>query len=231
MVGPLLDLANRGVENSLGISPIDLGAQDDLRRISGKVVQAAQLASNVIVAVLFDSMRKFRRAYGLTNVRFLRHMYDPAELIKIVGDEKAQDVPLDSEAWNDILLYDIAIDEQPASPTELMETLGFLTQTDLLGKWLDRGWIQFEDALDLIPAIPASKKRDIIKNNTVMEQKLQSDQATKQAMMLVQELYQVVSALPGGQDALQGLLQEQQVNQFSQQVFSQPGVPQALPNQ
>jgi len=227
MIGPLLELASGGVETSLGLSPVDIGSQDDLRRVSGKVVQAAQLASNVIVAILFDAMRKFRRDYGLCNVRFLRYMYEPEQLIKIVGEEKAEDVPVDDAAWDDVLRYDIVIDEQPASANELMETLDFLTRTGELSQMRQRGDIQFEDQLELMPQIPASIKRKILKNRTVAEQKAQVEEQNQQLQGMVQQMYQFFEQSPEGQQLLAGFVSQYQTNQFSQQAFSQPGVPQA----
>lgn len=231
MLGPLLELAGRGVEGSLGISPIDLNVQDDLRRVSGKVVQASQLASNVIVAILFDSMRKFRRAYGMCNVRFLRLMYDPVEMLRIAGDEKAEDFPQDPEVWEKLDRYDITIDEQPVSATERMELLERLTVTGELTAMRNRGDITFEDQVKhFMPYLPESDKRDILKNRTIAEQKAMVEQQNQQLMTVVQELYQRITAMPGGQQALAGTQAELLSRQMAQGAFSQPGVP-AQPQQ
>jgi len=222
MLGPLLDIANRGVENALGLDPISLGTQDDLRRVSGKVVQASQLASNVIVACLFDSMRKFRRGYGLCNVRFLRHMYDPQELIRIVGDEKAEDMPQDPNAWDDVLRYDITIDEQPSSPSELMETLDFLTRTGELSQMRARGDIQFEDQLELMPQIPQSIKRKILANKRVADQLRMTQQQMQQIYQMAQSMREFLIQSPEGQALLQSFDQMFANNVGEQQAARGP---------
>jgi hypothetical protein len=227
MLGPLLDITNAGVTSPLGMSSIDLGNQDDLRRVSGKVVQASQLASNVIVALLFDSMRKFRKAYGLMNVRFMRYMYSPEQLLKIVGDEKAQDIPTDQSLWDDILHYDITIDEQPSSTTELMELLDRLTVTGELTAMRDRGDIDFEGQLKLMPVVPASIKRELLDGKKTMDQLAAVNGENQNLKSMIQQMYTMFDSSPEGKMLLQNFIQEWQYNQFSQQNFSQDGVPQA----
>ena len=110
-----------------------------------------------------------------------------------------------------------------------METLDFLTRTGELSQMRARGDIQFEDQLELMPQIPASIKRSILKNKSIAEQKAQSDMALQQSQQMVQALYQYLNQVPNGDQILNGFIMQYQNNQASQQIFSQPGVPQAQP--
>jgi len=156
----LLSIAHEGVEELFGLSSIDLGTQGDLRRVSGNVVQAARTAGNTIVAALFDAIRRYRKRFGYLNVRFITEFYSPQEIVRIVGDDKAPDLQNLTE-WGDILRYDIKVEESPTSPSERMDLLERLQQVGSLDSWLEKGYINFEEMLDLIPHIPESFKRSI----------------------------------------------------------------------
>lgn len=229
MMEQLFALTGGGVEELLGLSAI--GTQEDLRRISGKVVQAAELAQNTVIAVPFDAMRMFRKQYGLCNVKFLTYMYTPDELIRIVGPDKAEDVNSDDSAWGDIIRYDVSIDEQPSSPTEQMEVMDFLTRTGELSQMRMRGDIDFEGQLLLMPHIPESTKRLLLKGKTMAEQKAAVEAQNMELQQTVQMMWQYLGQIPNGEQILNGFVMMWQNAQASQQIFSQQGVPQAPPRQ
>lgn len=214
MSGPLLDFAARGVEETFGMSSIDLGTQSDLRRVSGTVVQAAKAANNVIVAIIFDGIRYFRKMYGLCNVKFITEMYSPSEIIRIIGDEKAEDMPVPTpEVWGKITKFDIVIDEQPSSPSELMELVDFLTRTGTLDKWIERKDITFEDSLRLMPQIPESDKRAMLKGKTTQDQLAQAQQTNAK----LQELVDIAINVPEAAQAIVDQQNKQQINESLQQ--------------
>ena len=222
MMNELLQIAENGVEQSLGLSSIDINAQGDLRRISGTVVSAARTASNVIVAGLFDALRKFRKEYGVCNLKFLTKMYQPKELIRIVGEEKMEDLPNGlPESWDDIVRLDVQIDEQPSSPSEQMEVMGFLTNTGLLNDWYNSGAITLEDALDFIPQIPESRKRKILKNKMIRDQFAALQQEHQKSQIMMDGLISMVQDAGG-----QGIIQQfQQMVQEMEMQQGQPGAP------
>lgn len=203
MAKELLALTTSGVEESIGLSSIDMNTQGDLRRISGTVVQAAKTASNVIVAALFDALRMFRKQYGLCNIKFIHRMYSIEEIIRIVGEEKMEDVQTLPEDWGDIFRYDIVIDEQPSSPSEMMELVDFLTRTGTLDRWLGSGYIAFEDVLRIMPQIPESEKRQMLKNKTLKDQLMQSSQQLKQIQEMSQAMTQFFQKDQAGIELLQ----------------------------
>lgn len=223
MLGPLLDIAANGVEEAFGLSSIDLGSQTDLRRVSGTVVQQAKASGNVIVAILFDSLRLFRRHYGLCNIKFLHKMYTIQDIIRIVGEEKVDDVQNLPAEWTDIFKFDIVIDEQPSSPSELMELVDFLTRTGTLDNWRNRGDIEFEDMLKMMPQIPESTKRDILKNKTVRDQLNQANTQVQEQQQTLQALYQYLQQQPNGQELLQAFTAVREQQEAAQQMFQTQG--------
>lgn len=211
----LLQIADAGVEGMFGLSSIDLGNQSDLRRVSGTTVQAAKTAGNTIVAWLFDSIRKMRKRYQLLNLKYIQIMYSPEEIIRIVGQEKAQDI-VDPSMWPETDKFDIKLDEEPVSTTERMEVMDFLTRTGTLDNWINRGNITFEDALTyFMPQIPESDKRALIeKHNTIQDLQNQLNTSNQQ----LQLFQQFIQLIPNGKDIMnQWALEQQQVQMLQQQ--------------
>lgn len=168
----LLGIFNEGVLGALGMNSIQLGSQQDLRRVSGNVVQAANTASNVIVAPFFDSLRLARKQYGKCNIRFIHRMYDLEDILRVVGSDKLPDVSaIDPSAWDDILLYDVKVDESPSSATEQMEQVEALTATGQLGQMYERGDLPFEMLVKhFLPKLPESAKRDLLEGKRLVDQ-------------------------------------------------------------
>lgn len=167
----LVALANDSVQELFGLSSIDLGSQSDLRRVSGTVVQSAQMAGNTIVAVFFDALRRYRKRYGMLNLKFMVQHYTPTQLLRIIGDEYSPDIEiLNEQTWGDMLRYDVKVEESPTSTTEQMETLSKLQQVGSLDAMMDRGDIDFEDYLDFIPTLPQHLKRRLKDKHQYKEQ-------------------------------------------------------------
>lgn len=156
----LIALADQGINELVGISGIELGQQGDLRRISGNVVQSVKEASNTILALLFDGLRRYRKRAGKLILGFMHEMYTPEEIARIVGEEKSQFI-LPYEEWPDASLFDIKFDEGRASISEKMETFDFLTRTGTFQDWVNRGWLPMEVALEMIPSLTESDKMKI----------------------------------------------------------------------
>lgn len=216
MLNELIAIATTGVEESLGLSSIDIGAQGDLRRVSGTTVQAAKTASNVIVAQLFDSLRLFRKQYGLCNVKFIHYMYTIPQIIQVVGEDKLEDVQNLPDDWGNIFRYDVTIDEQPASPTELMELMDFLTRTGTIDNWLNAGHISFEDVLRLLPQIPESEKRQMLKNRTLKDQLTQIQQQMQEQSEMTEAMTQFVQQDESGRELLNNFYAMWQARMASQ---------------
>lgn len=214
MNATLLQIAYQGIEELFGLSSVDLGTQGDLRRVSGTTVQAAKTASNTIVASLFDSIRRFRKRYGYLALKFLTHHYSPEQMVRTIGEDKAEDMTITDGDWGDTLRFDVKVEESPTSPTERMELLERLQQVGSLDNWLEKQYITFPEMLDLIPHIPESFKRDV-KNRIDQEGQVQAamqekDQQIQNLELTIQALYQFVGAQPTGDQIVQEFQATQQ---------------------
>lgn len=229
MAPQLLQLAASGVEEALALSSVDFGTQGDLRRVSGTVVQSARTASNTIVALLFDAIRKFRKRYGLLNIKMLQHYYSPQELVRIVGEEKLEDLQ-NVKSWDDVNRFDIKIDEEPVGITERTELVDFLTRNGTIDRWKASGDIDFDDILDFfLPQMSESDKRRLRerrKKRDASNQQLQAAQTQlQQTQTELQILQNFLKDQPNGQMMIDQFTREYQGAQIMAQQMSQSQQP------
>ncbi len=202
----LIGMAENMVGEAAGMSGIDLGAQTDLRRVSGNVVSSVKEASNTILALLFDSLRRYRKRSAKLVLAYMREFYPPAEVAEIVGPEKAQYID-DPQNWPDDVRFNVKIDESPTSATERMELFDFLTRTGTLENWEREGKLPMDVILDWVPLISEYDKKRIRE----YQQQMMLEASSAQQLQQVQQFMQ---STPEGQTLLQqmqqqGLLQQQ----------------------
>lgn len=176
MLQELVNLTENAVQEIFGLSSIETGQQGDLRRVSGNVVNSAKEASNTILAVLFDGLRRYRKRWALVNIKFIQTQYEPQQIVRVVGSDVAQFLS-GMEDWPDINRFDIKIDESPTSLSEQMETVDFLTRTGTLEKWVDTNKVAFEDAIDMMVNLPKSFREKVKRNYSTIQQLNQQIQA------------------------------------------------------
>lgn len=80
-----------------------------------------------LLAELFNSLRRYRKRQGRELLYLIQKHLADGRLIRIVGDEKAQYVPLVREQMAD-LEYDIIVDDAPNSPNEKDRTWQIIMQ-------------------------------------------------------------------------------------------------------
>lgn len=173
-------LMNEAVEEMFGLSSLEMGAQGDLRRVSGTVAGQARQASNTMLAIWFDSLRRYRKRFGMLNIKMLQAAYTTKEMARIVGGEVA--AGLDGMAeWPDINRYDVKIDEAPTSVTEQIEMSNLLLSSGTLEKYVNNGHMLPEDSIDMMYAFPKSQ-REKIKANMQTMKKIQGQMEEYQKM-------------------------------------------------
>lgn len=224
MGGELLAIFTNSVLTQVGVDPISMNAQTDLRRVSGNVVQSAQAAANVIVALLFDSMRLFRKMYGKCNIRFLHYLYGYDDVVRIVGEEKVADLESIGDAtWDEILLYDVVIDEVPSTATEQMEQVEALTATGTINLFYQNGDLSFENFVKhFLPRLSSSAKRDLLQGKTMKDQLIQMQDQLMKEQETKKALYQELSKIPGGVELMAQIDAQTKQNEMSQQLFNTP---------
>lgn len=234
MLAELIQLTEDSVEKSLGLSSIESNSQDDLRRVSGNVVQAAKQASNTLLAILFDALRRYRRRWGMLNIKFITLCYSPQDFNNIIGEELVPYIK-DMTDWPN-LSFDIKIDESPTSVTEQMETIDFLTRTGTLDNWKNSGDLEFEDIMDLMVQIPQSTRDKILQRREergVKQQELQQlQQQMQQAQQQYENLLKFVQSNQGGAaivaqyNLVEGLAQQKADEMAAQQEQQTQQMPQ-----
>jgi hypothetical protein len=82
-------------------------------------------AGYAILAVFFDSLRRYRKEKGRVRLYFIQHYISDGRLIRIKGkDSTMQYVPLVKQA--DTATYDVIVDEAPMSPNQREQTWAML---------------------------------------------------------------------------------------------------------
>lgn len=148
--------------------------------------QTRKQAGITILATFFDSLRRYRKMQGRVLAYYIREYISDGRLVRIVGKEGAQYVPLlkDAVAFE----YDIAVDDAPTSPNVKERTFGVLSQ--FLPMALQSGIPTPPDILDYAPLpqdliIKWKKLISSSMNDPVQEQLKQIK--TMLAMLEVQE--------------------------------------------
>lgn len=121
----LLQYADDAIIKATGINMEMLGMRDATQP---GILEAQRKQSGItILAALFDSLRRYRKLQGRGLLRLIKDFLADGRLVRIVGDEQAQYVPLTKDAVADAE-YDIIVDDSPTSPNEKERTWTMLTQ-------------------------------------------------------------------------------------------------------
>jgi hypothetical protein len=184
MEGQLVQMADSGVSEMGGLSGVDLGQQADLRRVSNTTVQSVRESSNTILAVFFDSLRRYRKTNAKATLRFMKEFYQPEQVIRIVGQEKAPFVST-PDKWPEFERFDIKIDESPTSVSERMEFFDFLTRTGTLDKWVSSGFLPPGKVFEWVPWMPESDRQEILQ---YQQQKEAEKNVLQQLLQQLQEI-------------------------------------------
>lgn len=130
-VDSMFEFAKSRVPGSLGLNPYSLGQVTDLRRTAASSVQSVTQSASSILSQIFDSLRLYRIKSTRLILRKIVAYWEPEDLERVVGPKLAQHMR-PKEEWNDLLDYDVRIDEVPATPTQKLEVWESLMQTGFL---------------------------------------------------------------------------------------------------
>lgn len=195
----LFQEAKDEISQVTGLSPEFIGTREVDQ--AGVLEMQRRQSSLNLLASLFNSLRRYRKRQGKTMLYLIQEHLADGRLIRIVGDDLKQYVPLTKEDVADVD-YDIIVDDSPTSPNEKDRTWQILLQMMPMVKDL----MTPEIAMDLMEysPIPSSvvekiKKRaaemaqqpkppspEEIKAQT-MQQKAQLDAQAQQAGLAAQE--------------------------------------------
>lgn len=108
----LLQYALEAINDVPGISLELMGLAN--RDQANVVEQSRKQAAVTILAVLFDSLRRYRKAQGRIQAEFIQNYISDGRLIRVTGPTGPQYVPLNRDP--SMIKYDVIVDDAPSSP-------------------------------------------------------------------------------------------------------------------
>lgn len=113
------------VHQTVGLSPEFIGTREVDQ--AGVLEMQRRQSSLNLLAPLFNSLRRYRKRQGKVMLYLIQEHLSDGRLIRIVGDERKQYVPL-TKANVASSTYDIIVDDAPTSPNEKERTWQILMQ-------------------------------------------------------------------------------------------------------
>ena len=119
----LFQESKESISQVTGLSPEFLGTREVDQ---AGVLEAQRKQSSLnLLASLFNSLRRYRKRQGKTMLFLIQNHLSDGRLIRIVGDDKKQYVPLTRDKVSSSQ-YDIIVDDAPTSPNEKERTWGII---------------------------------------------------------------------------------------------------------
>jgi hypothetical protein len=144
-VDKLLQYALQSINDVTGVSLELIGmAERDQPYV---LEQTRKQAGITILATFFDSLRRYRKQQGRVLAYFIREYISDGRLIRIVGDQGAQYIPLIKDEM--AVEYDIVVDDAPTSPN--VKERSFMVLNQLVPMCLQSGIPIPPDILDYAP--------------------------------------------------------------------------------
>lgn len=181
-------------------------------------------AGYAILAVFFDSLRRYRKMQGRVMLHFIQEFISDGRLIRIAGGEgNEQYAPLVKQ--NDTAKYDVIVDEAPMSANQKEAVWGMMTQMlPILTKQPVpmEVWTEF---LRYSP-LPSSVSAKI---GMALEKAGQPDPAQEQMQQASQQLALRKEAATAVKDETQAVLNQAKALQATKQAYQQTLEPQQPP--
>lgn len=155
----LMEFAITSLRDVSGVNVEILGMQSAASQAARLDLQRKQSAMTILQP-LFDSLRRYRKEQGRLLLYLIENYLSDGRLIKIVGQDQAQYVPLLRQPG--VSTYDVIVDESPSSPNQKEATWAMLQQIlPVVGKMLPPAtWL----ALLKYSPLPTSAQQDISKS-------------------------------------------------------------------
>jgi hypothetical protein len=176
----LMEFAVTSLRDVTGVNVEILGQKQSANQAASLDLQRKQSAM-IILQPLFDSLRRYRKEQGRLLLYLIENYLSDGRLIKIVGQDEAQYVPLVRQPG--LTTYDVIVDESPSSPNQKEATWSMLQQIlPVVGKMLPPvTWL----ALLKYSPLPTSAQKDI---SDSIQQSQQNQQPDPEAAKAAAEL-------------------------------------------
>ena len=146
----LMEFSVSSIRDTTGVNLELMGMAD--REQAGVLEAHRKQAGMIVLSSFFDSLRRYRKMNGRLVADFIQNYLSDGRLVKIVGqDGTEQYIPLLRQ--EDVVEYDVVVDESPTSHNVKERVFGFLMQA--LPSLLKMGMSVPKELVDYLP-IPAS---------------------------------------------------------------------------
>jgi hypothetical protein len=185
----LMEFAITSLRDVTGVNVEILGQQSSPGQAASLDLQRKQSAM-IILQPLFDSLRRYRKEQGRLLLYLIENYLSDGRLIKIVGTDEAQYVPLVRQPG--LTTYDVIVDESPSSPNQKEATWSMLQQIlPVVGKMLPPAtWL----ALLKYSPLPTSAQKDISDSIQQSQQSQKPDPEAAKAAAELQAMNQKAQA-------------------------------------
>jgi hypothetical protein len=146
-----LQTADNAAWRPTGLNPAALGDLPDPRRVSGTVLQSLAGAASIVLAQLSDSYELHLKNDGELFLGFTRAFYEPSDIAKVVGPEKAAFIP-PKEKWATTLTNRQVVVSNTATSTNSKQMAWELgSRQGTFDKLVDSGKMPIEIYIELWP--------------------------------------------------------------------------------
>jgi len=118
----LMQYAISSIRDVSGVNLELLGLAD--RQQAGVLEAQRKQAGMTSLATMFDALRRYRKEQGRLLLKLINEYIADGRLVRVVGDEGAQYVPLMKQ--DGVLEYDVIVDEAPSSPNNKERVWGII---------------------------------------------------------------------------------------------------------
>ncbi|ASJ58985.1 phage portal protein [Sinorhizobium meliloti] len=119
----LFQESKEAISQVTGLSPEFVGTREVDQ--AGVLEYQRRQSSLNLLASLFNSLRRYRKRQGKVMLYLIQNYLSDGRLVRILGDDKAQYVPLTKDSVSNVQ-YDIIVDDAPTSPNEKEKVWGIL---------------------------------------------------------------------------------------------------------
>lgn len=182
-VHELMQYAVESISDTPGINQELMGLVGEDR--TGILESMRKQAGVTMLSVVFDALRLYRKGHGRLLAAFIRGFISDGRLVRVVGDQGAQYVPLHKDKIN--MQYDTIIDEAPTSHNQKEKVMQILMT--LVPQMLQAGMPPPPpEVLEYLP-VPESLIEKWMAQTRVdpQQQQMQMQQAEEERQVLLQE--------------------------------------------